>query len=83
MLNKYQGKKARRSNKPATPLDDTEICLDFAMPGAEPFTRHGVAAFCGLPHHQAYPAVGEHPPGADELDLDLRDLRIALKFLLS
>nr|WP_294947153.1 DinB family protein [uncultured Mucilaginibacter sp.] len=38
MLAKYQGK-SEEIQQTATLLDGTEICLDFAIPGAEPFTR--------------------------------------------
>jgi hypothetical protein len=38
LLDKYQ-QKSEEIQQTATPLDDTEICLDFAIPGAEPFTR--------------------------------------------
>jgi hypothetical protein len=38
VLNKYQHK-SEEIQKTFTPLDPTEICLDFQVPGAEPFTR--------------------------------------------
>lgn len=38
MLNKYRGK-SEEIQQTAQPLDDTDICLDFEVPGTGPFTR--------------------------------------------
>ena len=38
VLARYQGK-SEEIQQMAAPLNDTDICMDFAIPGADPFTR--------------------------------------------